>query len=299
MVGPPAGYADPDLDRQISAASDRLNQLVEDYDAARENLTATEAQVKSVNAAVAPLQASTDRLINEVGGIAAGIYRTTGANPVSALLIADNPAALMSNLALLDHLARGRQRKIDELTATRQRLQTQQRTLAALQRQQVAQATQLGEQQATVEAEVAKLHAMRANAGPGRTSRAGYRDNFVPVFTSDAGGRAVRYAYAQLGKPYQWAADGPDSYDCSGLTLAAWRAAGKTLPHSSRMQWSAVTKISRDQLKPGDLVFYYRDIHHVAIYAGGGRVISAPQEGDLVSIAPIDMASIYGYGRVK
>jgi peptidoglycan DL-endopeptidase CwlO len=93
------------------------------------------------------------------------------------------------------------------------------------------------------------------------------------------------------------AADGPGSYDCSGLTSAAWQAAGITLPHSAAGQYSAVAHISRGQLQPGDLVFYYSEIHHVAMYVGNGNVIHAPNTGDHVRVQRIDIAPTQGYGR--
>ena len=108
---------------------------------------------------------------------------------------------------------------------------------------------------------------------------------------------AIRFAYAQLGKPYQWGAAGPDSYDCSGLTMASWRAAGTNLPHSAALQWAVVAHEARDQLAPGDLVFYFGNIHHVAIYIGEDKVIHAPTYGEDVTIAPIDHAPVFGYGR--
>nr|WP_277349668.1 C40 family peptidase [Planosporangium thailandense] len=108
----------------------------------------------------------------------------------------------------------------------------------------------------------------------------------------------MRYAYQQLGKWYEWAAAGPNTFDCSGLVLAAFRQAGRTLPHSAALQWKQVRHITRDDLRPGDLVFYYSDIHHVAMYAGDGRIIEAPQTGQQISIHQMDHAPIVGYGRV-
>jgi peptidoglycan DL-endopeptidase CwlO len=110
-------------------------------------------------------------------------------------------------------------------------------------------------------------------------------------------GVAVRYAYGAIGKPYAWAAEGPDSYDCSGLTLASWRAAGKSLPHNAAMQWDVVSHISRSSLRPGDLVFY-SGLGHVAIYVGNSQVIHAPTFGETVRLASVDMMTPYGYGRV-
>ena len=111
--------------------------------------------------------------------------------------------------------------------------------------------------------------------------------------TSSAAAIAVRYALAQVGKPYVYATSGPNTFDCSGLTLASWRAAGRTLPHQSAMQARLGHPVSRSELQPGDLVFYYSPIHHVAIYIGKGLVVSAPQTGDVVKIVPVDGAGPY------
>ena len=114
---------------------------------------------------------------------------------------------------------------------------------------------------------------------------------------SGKAGVAVRYAYNAIGTPYVWAAEGPNGYDCSGLTLAAWRAAGKSLPHNAAMQWDKVAHIGRGSLQPGDLVFY-SGLGHVALYVGSGKVIHAPTFGESVKLASVDMMSPYGYGRV-
>ncbi|HEY0696363.1 MAG TPA: NlpC/P60 family protein, partial [Micromonospora sp.] len=114
---------------------------------------------------------------------------------------------------------------------------------------------------------------------------------------TSAGARAVRFAYAQVGKPYRWGAEGPDSFDCSGLTSAAWAVAGVRLPHNAARQWGVVTRISRAERRPGDLIFYYRDIGHVAIYVGQGKMIHAPRPGERVRFDDADYQPVRGYGR--
>lgn len=99
---------------------------------------------------------------------------------------------------------------------------------------------------------------------------------------SGRGATALAFAKAQLGEPYVFGADGPSSWDCSGLTMGAWGAAGVSLPHSSRSQYAISTKISKSQLQIGDLVLFYSDRHHVGIYAGNGMVIHAPRPGKSV-----------------
>ncbi|PZS15237.1 MAG: hypothetical protein DLM57_13170 [Pseudonocardiales bacterium] len=98
---------------------------------------------------------------------------------------------------------------------------------------------------------------------------------------------AIKFALAQVGKPYVFGAAGPDSFDCSGLTLAAWGAAGVPLPHSAADQFNYGTHVSMNQLQPGDLVFLYQPIGHVEIYIGNGMLVSAPQSGENVSVVPL------------
>ena len=120
-----------------------------------------------------------------------------------------------------------------------------------------------------------------------------------PPGTRQGANQAVQAALSQVGKPYRYAAAGPDAYDCSGLTMWAWRHAGVSLPHSSRMQYAATTRISRDQLQAGDLVFYGSPIHHVAMYLDGTRVVEAPYTGANVRVRSDGLlrSDIVGYGR--
>lgn len=129
----------------------------------------------------------------------------------------------------------------------------------------------------------------------------------VPAVTA-AAGQALTWARTQLGMPYVLGATGPNSYDCSGLTLRAYQAAGITLPRTSREQYTATTRISRADLQPGDLIFWSNDataagIYHVAIYAGkdatgADRVVQAPAPGKTVEEITLWSTNLYGYGRV-
>jgi cell wall-associated NlpC family hydrolase len=115
---------------------------------------------------------------------------------------------------------------------------------------------------------------------------------------------AVGFALRQLGKPYEWAAEGPWSYDCSGLVLASYQSVRVQLPRVSRQQYHAGSPVLVSQLLPGDLLFFstdrsdWRKIHHVAIYIGGGRMIHAPNFGDVVRIAPIWWTEFFGATRI-
>jgi cell wall-associated NlpC family hydrolase len=101
----------------------------------------------------------------------------------------------------------------------------------------------------------------------------------------ESGGPAVAFAKAQVGKSYVYGAMGPDAFDCSGLTMAAWKTAGVSLPHSSSAQYASGKQISESELQPGDLVFYYSPISHVGMYVGNGQIVNALNPGSGVQIS--------------
>ncbi len=115
---------------------------------------------------------------------------------------------------------------------------------------------------------------------------------------SPGGRAAVQAALTQLGKPYVWGASGPGGFDCSGLMLSAWRAAGKSLPHSSRAQYAATIRVSVSQIRAGDLVFYGSPIHHVGMYVGNGEMVEASHRGTPVRTRSIFRRDLVGVGRV-
>jgi cell wall-associated NlpC family hydrolase len=128
--------------------------------------------------------------------------------------------------------------------------------------------------------------------GAGRSAQPGA----LPAPTGRAA-RALACARGQLGKPYAWGGTGPSAYDCSGLTQAAWQAAGVSLPRTTYAQIGAGRRIRRDRLAPGDLVFFYPGVTHVGLYVGGGRMIHAPHPGAPVRLAPIDEMPFAGAVR--
>ncbi|MCI2239463.1 NlpC/P60 family protein [Paenibacillus sp. TRM 82003] len=113
---------------------------------------------------------------------------------------------------------------------------------------------------------------------------------------------AVAWALAQLGAPYRWGGEGPDAFDCSGLTLRAWEAAGVRLPHSSRLQCSGRAKVPLAELRAGDLVFYATDtsdpstVHHVGLVVSPGRMVEAPHTGAVVRTASIYRSGLLPHG---
>jgi len=293
-----AAQAEPspsELTEQINKASTELEKVVEAYNKLNEQLKLTKTASAALAAKLGPLENQVAKADAEVGEMASVAYRTGQAGTASALL--DGTGPLADRLGILDQLARDRQRQLEGFTAA-ERAYTEEKTkLDATQAKQAAQLKELTAGKKRIEADLDKLYEMREKAyGSATSSSAGYTGT-IPSISGKAG-VAVRFAYNAIGTPYVWAGESSSGYDCSGLTLAAWRAAGKSLPHNAAMQWDTVAHISRGALQAGDLVFY-SGLGHVAIYVGGGKVIHAPQPGDSVKLASVDMMSPYGYGRVR
>ena len=119
----------------------------------------------------------------------------------------------------------------------------------------------------------------------------------LPLPDTARAAKAVKFALAQIGDRYVWGASGPDGWDCSGLTMGAWRAAGVSLPHSSAQQFSSGRKVPRAALEPGDLVYFYSPISHVGMYIGGGKMVHAPNPGRRVEINDISSMPYVGATR--
>lgn len=168
-------------------------------------------------------------------------------------------------------------------------------------------AAELAKKQAAAKAE-ADRKAEEAGSGTGSDTGTGSDAGTGTGTGSDSGSgsdssastkaeKVLAFARAQLGKPYVWGATGPSSYDCSGLTQAAWKAAGVTIPRTTWDQVNVGTRIATDDLRPGDLVFFYDDISHVGIYKGDGMMIHAPKPGANVREESIFYMPIYGSVR--
>lgn len=300
LAGPlaaPAG-ADPsaaEVEKRLKAASAELEVVVEQYNALRLDVTRSRTEADTLRSRLAPLESAAAARGDEVGTLAAAAYRTGRAANAIGLLDAGSPGELGGRLAMLEVLGRQRAEAVAALAAARRDVAVAQESLAVVTAREKAQGAQLLTKKREIEREIDRLNTVRAGLS---------LDDVVPArvpppssLPPGAASEAVRFAYAQLGKPYRWGAAGPDGYDCSGLTSAAWRAAGVALPHNARAQYGAVARIGRDQLRPGDLVFYYSDIHHVGLYVGDGRIIHAPQHGERIRFDRFDFQPIHGYGR--
>ncbi|MGC4880972.1 NlpC/P60 family protein [Micromonospora sp. DT43] len=306
LIAPTAvAHAEPspaDLTRRIETSSAELERIVESYNKLAEDIKVNKTAVARLQARIGPLEQQAEQSRADVAAFANTAYKSGGLHTADALLRPGGSVALLDRLGALDQLTRQRQERISGFTDNQRRLLDEKVRLDATLARQAAQARELAAGKKRIESDLAKLYELRRQAYGAATEKpapkaAEAEARNVPAVAGDAG-IAVRYAFGAIGKPYVWAADGPNGYDCSGLTLAAWRAAGRSLPHSARMQWGAVAHIGRGDLRPGDLIFY-SGLGHVALYVGGGQVIDAPSAGRNVLKRGMNMMSIHGYGRVS
>jgi len=295
-----AAHASPsasDLTKQINTASNQLEVIIESYNAMNISLKKTEDEQKTLAASLAPAKAALATASAQVDTIAATSYQQGRIGPMTALLDGDQ-TSLMDRMSFLDLIQRSNQRDITTYTETTQTYAERQAALKTTQAKQTAQVQELAARKTKIESDITKLKAMRTTAYGSPTQTGHAYTGTIPNISGSAGA-AVRYAFNAVGSSYQYGASGPKEYDCSGLTMAAWSAAGKSLPHNAAAQWGVVAHIDRSSLLAGDLVFY-NNLAHVGIYVGNNLIIDAPREGEPVDVRSINRGMpIYGYGRVK
>ncbi|MET8702867.1 NlpC/P60 family protein [Kitasatospora sp. NPDC058032] len=296
---------------QVDQLNEEAEQSIERYNGFQEKQQTLQGDANRIQEKVARGQEAMNELRTQLGGIAAEQYRNGGIDPSVQLMLDSDPGGYLARAAAQNQVvdsqaallrrALDEQRRLDqdraEATATLAQLDEAGTSLAA---EKKAVQDKLAKAQAMLNklsaADRAKVNAQEAAATRASRSAAAER----PADAAPATGRAatiLQFAYAQLGKPYVWGATGPSGFDCSGLTGAAYRAAGVKLPRVSQDQWKAGARIARGDLQPGDLVFFYGDIHHVGIYIGGGKMIHAPRTGKNVEVLPIDAMPYVGAVR--
>jgi cell wall-associated NlpC family hydrolase len=277
------------LTSQFDKVSQQLDQASQQLSAARSRLSGVRLRLNQAQDQFQESQAS-------MAQAAAAEFEDTGATSMAGVLTSGDPSMVLRQGALLQEMSGNRTAQTRQLLADASQLagveQEMQRTeagIAGLKHQLAAHKSSLGKLIHTQKATLASLtvpqqQAVQSNSiggGSSGTTSASYTGP-----TSTQAQKAVAFAYAQLGKPYQWGATGPGSYDCSGLVQAAWASAGVSIPRTTYAQWSALPHISTSALEPGDLL-YFDGVGHVAIYVGGGDIIDAPQTGMDVHKIPL------------
>jgi cell wall-associated NlpC family hydrolase len=287
-----------EIERSVSALGVKLDAINEQYNTALERLKKSRAEQAVLAAKIKTYSVKTDAYEKRVGEIAAAAYRGGRPSTFNAILSGGSPDAVLEQMAALDVVTREQRGSIDGLLKAKKPLDDAKRKLDAQVAAQAFQEKKLRDSKTALNTDLAKWKALNAQLSP-RASRSSDRST-QPVYDGPASGRGatvVKFAYAQLGKPYVFGADGPGSYDCSGLTLAAWSRVGVSLPHSAHLQYEQEAHVSKANLQPGDVVFFYSPISHNGIYVGDGNVIHAPQEGENVKLAKMSVMPFSGAAR--
>ncbi|MFG2036475.1 NlpC/P60 family protein [Dactylosporangium sp. NPDC048998] len=297
-------HADPtlaEIEAQLDKSNKDLEATIEAWNKINIDLADSQTKATELETKLKPLEDSMADASASVEGVAIAAFKTSGnLRSLSIMLNAESSNSLMDQLSMLQQITRQQQKEIEDYKNAKAKVDDEKKLLDETIAAQNTQKTDLESQRKKIEGDVKKLVALQKKAtaaGSTKVNPPKIDPGNLPAVSGKAG-TAVSFAKAQLGKQYVWGAAGPNTYDCSGLTMAAWKAAGVTLPHNAASQWSNVAHIPRSTLAPGDLVFY-NGLGHVGIYVGNNLIIHAPHTGDVVRYASVDIDSIYGFGRVK
>ncbi|WP_307827592.1 NlpC/P60 family protein [Planomonospora sp. ID82291] len=279
--------------KKLEKLNDQADKIVEKYNQAGEKWKKARARYRTLNGALEKQNAKVAGLRRELVTMAVSSYQVGTVTGWEGLVTQADPGALLSGMAAVDQMSALRAQSLTAFEEATETLRTDRDKAKAALAEADGYRDELAKEKAKadkmVKAQVKLLRELGAY-------RAGNPDSPGITYTGPASGsarEALEFAFAQVGKPYQYGGTGPGGWDCSGLVQAAWRAGGVSLPRTTWEQWSwgAGRRVSLDDLQPGDLIFS-EGLGHVSLFAGGGQIVHAPQTGDVVKV--VDLSS---YGR--
>jgi cell wall-associated NlpC family hydrolase len=288
--------------------------LTEQWHAAQDDVTARRSEVTALRAAIDPARAAAETARGEeehyreqVDTVALSTFESGRLDAFNALLASETPQDYLDQMSALEMIAADHALALDKLTSVVDRTRHAQddADAAAARAQVAADEAARAEQELAARKRDADKRIDEAEALLRRLTPRALQDYLGPDVEgpalpsgTGAGVRALRAAAGQLGKAYRWGAEGPRNFDCSGLTSFSFRQAGITLPRSSSQQARVGRPVAFGDLQPGDLVFFHNPVSHVGIYAGGGKMIHAPQTGDVVRYSSVNRGSFSGARRL-
>ncbi|TQE33886.1 C40 family peptidase [Streptomyces ipomoeae] len=319
---PPEAPAPTPRKRSVAALLTDLHRLyrkaeeaTEAYNATEEELKKQRAEVTGLDKRLADARLSLYDSRGAAGRLARQQYRSssTDLSPYVRLLLTRDPHRALEQGHVIGQVARERAETVARMTGTERETDTlARRARAALDRQLTLTERRRTERDA-VRARLTEVEELLASLTADqlaeietreRTTAAQAQQDLVtsgalspPRPPTSSGAKALRYAMAQIGKPYEWGAEGPHSFDCSGLTFRAWTHAGHPIPRTSQQQWAQLPRVPLNRVRPGDLIIYFKGASHVALYVGNGKVIQAPRPGARVKISPMAANPILGAVR--
>lgn len=297
-----AAHAEPtpaELEAQIDKKWNEVEPIIEQHNQLKGELKANLAKQAQLKNQIDPLQAQVDTALMRVSAFSVLQYKTGRVSSFNALMTTGSPDTFAEQLVMLNMLAKDEAADIKDVLDSKKVLDEQKKPLDELIATQKAAEAEMATKETTINAEIKSLNDLRTKVYGSGGATGELRPVACPVeYSGGDAAKAAQVACQQIGKKYVWAAEGPNTFDCSGLTLYAWKQAGHTLRHYTKWQYSDTKRVSRADLKAGDLVFFYSDMHHMGMYVGGGWMVHAPTTGDVVRMKKIDSAPISGYGRV-
>jgi peptidoglycan DL-endopeptidase CwlO len=286
-----------ELVAQARLLAHQIDTLSQQYDGLQVRLTETRSAAKAAAKTAARDMVALAGGVQKVSQIAAESYESGGYDPTLQLATSNDPQGFIDRASIMDHL-RSENGDVVHALQTAEAAANRAQETAQQQSQQVA---SLVKQMAVKRNQIqSKVNLIESAAYEKALAIANQTGNFpvtAPVGDS-LGARALRFALSKQGSPYVWGAAGPDAFDCSGLVMWAYAQIGIQLPHYTGYQWNSGVHISRNQLEPGDLVFFYQDISHVGLYIGNGLMIDAPDFGETVHVEQIYWSVYVGAVRI-
>lgn len=317
----PSASVTPVTNKELEAVQAKLDRLYHDAAVATDSYNAAEERARTQSAAIVDLarkivksQQRLDELKERAGAAAAAQYRGGGLPDEAQLLLSDDPQEFLDGAGRVLEGQRATKGLIAEMTRTQQDLQqyaadasAQWKKLEANRKakdtarkkieKQISEAEKLqGRLQKEEKERLAKLEQETAYKAQTAWLDSGILKD-INGKASEEDKKAVKFATDQIGKPYVWGAEGPKSYDCSGLTSQAWLNAGRPIPRTSQEQWKQLKHVDIKDMRPGDLIIYFDDASHVALYIGDGAIVHAPRPGRTVTIAGAGSMPILGVVR--
>ncbi|MET9763573.1 NlpC/P60 family protein [Streptomyces sp. NPDC006372] len=289
-------------------------KATEAYNTTEDRLEKQRAETDRLDRALARARLSLHDSRGAAGRLARQQYQgSSDISPYVRLLLARDPQRAIDQGHVIGRLAQERADTIGRLTGDEERAHDLARRARTALDQQLALTEQRRKERDEVRDRLREVEELLASlnrdqlAALAEFERNGIRTAQKELMASGAlsgartptagGGRALRYAVRQIGKPYEWGAEGPKTYDCSGLTSQAWADAGTPVPRTSQEQWKELKRIPLTELRPGDLVVYFPEATHVALYLGNGMVVQAPRPGATVKVSPIAANPVLGAVR--
>jgi cell wall-associated NlpC family hydrolase len=291
----------PDLTALVAQAKQlefQINALSEQYDSLRIQLTRAQADALIAKRAATRTQSALALGQQAIAQLAAENYMNAGLDPTLQALVAGNPEQFLSQAATMTEIDQASGDRVSALSNVAAQALREQQTAEQQVTAVNALQAQLGTKKQAIVAKIDVVNSAAMKQAMAIFTQTGqYPDITIPT-ANTVGAQALQAALTKRGDPYVWGAAGPSAFDCSGLVVWAYAQEGITLPHFTGDQWNSGMHVSRSDLEPGDLVFFYPDISHVGIYLGDGLMVDAPDFGETVQVQPVFWADYVGAVRI-